>query len=72
MLTASGVRPHLIKPGFDSVQWEFIKEKGKRQAESVNVAHVAAEKRGEDPQGSCVAYFPFHISSGKGVRQTEL
>lgn len=63
MLKASGVRPYLVRPGFDSVQEEYIKEKG-RPNESIHVAHKAALKRGIDPQRACVEHFDFHLEPG--------
>mmetsp|Transcript_18331 Transcript_18331/g.48384 ORF Transcript_18331/g.48384 Transcript_18331/m.48384 type:complete len:334 (+) Transcript_18331:62-1063(+) len=58
-LVAAGVRPLLLRPGFDSITGEAIKDLGSRQQESVFVANAKAAKSGEDPQGACVAHFPW-------------
>merc|ERR1712217_306958 len=63
MLVASGVRPYLIRPGFDSVQQEYIRAHG-RPNESVHVAHMAEIKQGRDPQRRCVEHFTFHHDTG--------
>lgn len=59
MLVGRGIRPYLVRPGFDSVAGQYIKDDGKRQEESVNVANRHAQERGLDPQGDCVSFFPF-------------
>lgn len=66
MLVGTGVRPYVIRPGFDAVAGEFIKEVGSRQAESVNVANRAALDLGQDPQGDCINSHPF-IDSGNAL-----
>mmetsp|Transcript_71211 Transcript_71211/g.131291 ORF Transcript_71211/g.131291 Transcript_71211/m.131291 type:complete len:326 (+) Transcript_71211:43-1020(+) len=64
MLKATGVRPHVLKPGFHAVAGEFIVKIGARQNESIFVANAAALKTGDDPQGTCVAHFPFTVDVG--------
>jgi len=59
MLVAAGVRPMLLRPGFFSAVSHNINQPGGRQKESVFVANSAAQARGLDPQGQCVAHFPF-------------
>jgi len=67
MLTAAGVRPQLLRPGFDSVAGGVIERNGKRQQESVFVASKAAHLRGQDPQGECIGHFPFIAEQGNPI-----
>mmetsp|Transcript_23719 Transcript_23719/g.55303 ORF Transcript_23719/g.55303 Transcript_23719/m.55303 type:complete len:329 (+) Transcript_23719:45-1031(+) len=59
MLVASGVRPHLVTPGFDSIFGSAVNDIGARQQESVFVANKKALEKGESPQRDCVEHFPF-------------
>eukprot|EP00971_Amphidinium_carterae_P116419 2306065-Amphidinium_carterae.1 len=58
-LVGSGVRPYLLRPGFDSINGTVLNELGARQEESINVANKKAVEHGDNPQRDCVEHFPF-------------